>query len=376
MIFAMTPPFQIINSDCLEAMRAMAGGSVDSVVTDPPYGLSFMGKVWDYDVPSADVWREALRVLKPGGHLLSFFGSRTYHRGVVQIEDAGFEIRDCIMWIYGSGFPKSHNLKGDWDGWGTALKPSHEPVVVARKPFPGTVAANVREHGTGALNIAACRVETNEETGWGGGGSALFDGGLSRTTGEARPASGRWPANVVHDGSPEVLAGFPEANNKTGGPAKTSIGGAATYNGGAPRVPVGHDDSGSAARFFYCAKASKADREAGVGGEVDYEHSGPRGHSLNGDGSPRPRPRPRANIHPTVKPTSLMRWLCRLITPPGGVILDPFTGSGSTGKAAILEGFRFIGIEREAEYCDIARARIGAATRAQPEQLELMGATP
>lgn len=272
--------------------------SFDSVVTDPPYGLSFMGKRWDYDVPSVEVWAECLRVLKPGGHLLAFAGTRTQHRMAVRIEDAGFEIRDMIAWVYGSGFPKSHN--GPWGG--TALKPAMEPITVARKPLDGTVAANVLAHGTGALNVDGCRVGTSKRVpgslsrtpnavyGPGLGGHAQ-DG----TEGGHDPNLGRWPANLIHDGSEEPVALL-----------------------------------GAAARFFYCAKASKRDR---------------------GDG----------NHHPTVKPTDLMRYLCRLVTPPGGVVLDPFAGSGSTGKAAVLEGFRFVGIEREAEYVDIARARMAVA---------------
>jgi site-specific DNA-methyltransferase (adenine-specific) len=385
--------------DCLDVLRTIDTNTIDAIVTDPPYGLSFMGKRWDYDVPSVEVWYECLRVLKPGGHLLAFAGTRTQHRMACRIEDAGFEIRDMIAWVYGSGFPKSldvskaidkmdaseeqerrrlrftawvrstgitsrqideatctnmgghyttaasqpaimtrehleqcrHLLGGvpewiereadirsvesrnmaarevvgqhratapgcnmrvgmtgcdydkvgsitapatdaarQWQGWGTALKPALEPITVARKPQAGTVAANVLEHGTGALNVEGCRV------------------------------GGRWPANLIHDGSEEPAALL-----------------------------------GDAARFFYCAKASRSDRGEG-------------------------------NTHPTVKPTDLMRYLCRLVTPPGGTVLDPFMGSGSTGKAAALEGFHFLGIEREAQYLDIARARIRAVVDAAP----------
>ena len=372
----------VITGDCRETMDMLADESVDSVVCDPPYELGFMGKAWDatgiaYDI---DVWRQALRVLKPGGHLLAFSGSRTYHRMACAIEDAGFEIRDQIMWVYGSGFPKSHDVskaidreagaerevistwkptgtarpsKGGshsaarttadggydpdndamvaitapatpeaerWSGWGTALKPAHEPIVVARKPFKGTVAQNVLAHGTGALNIDGCRVgadgtmrDNRASIGYGGSKVPFTSGS----------PSGRWPANFIHDGSDEATDGLREA-----------------------------------ARFYYCAKASKADREdglrdAGVGALRDAGVG-----ALRDAGRPS---EPRANHHPTVKPTELMRYLCRLVTPPGGIVLDPFAGSGSTGRGAVLEGFGFIGCELSPEYSAIARARIQAA---------------
>lgn len=340
--------YKIYNANCLDLMQlTMEDESVDAIVCDPPYGLSFMGKRWDYDVPSVEIWAECLRVLKPGGHLLAFAGTRTQHRMAVRIEDAGFEIRDMIAWVYGSGFPKSKNLDGDWQGWGTALKPALEPITVARKPLIGTVAANVLEHGTGALNIDGCRVA---HVTVGGGSLALnphlrgsINGGngghIIATEAERRVVVphevGRWPANLIHDGSDEVLAAFPQAPGQM---AKASTSGAQraagqnTYgvmargsNGAEPR-----GDAGSAARFFYCAKASKRDRGAD-------------------------------NTHPTVKPTDLMAYLCRLVTPPGGVVLDPFMGSGSTGKAAMREGFRFIGCELSPEYFAIAEARIASA---------------
>jgi DNA modification methylase len=422
---------RLINNDCLIALQGMDDCSVDSIVTDPPYGLSFMGRKWDYDVPSKEIWEQCLRVLKPGGHLLAFAGTRTQHRMCVNIEDAGFEIRDMIAWVYGSGFPKSQNVgkaidkrggngaltaeigraikkarekrgmtasecdrlfcggstnwswfegrptgqraptpetfnaiakhwpelepmraavaeaerevvgksahkpgiangtKGhhtvggtiaqhvditapatpeaqQWDGWGTALKPALEPITVARKPFKGTVANNVLEHGTGAINIGGCRVEgeqwasSDEKDGVAGEilGGTLNNSGRS----ESHPA-GRWPANLIHDGSDEV----------------TGL-------------------AGDAARFFYCAKANKKDREDG-------------------------------NTHPTVKPTDLMAYLCRLVTPPDGIVLDPFMGSGSTGKAAIREGFGFIGIEREADYFAIAEQRVKQPDPPSREQL-------
>ena len=265
--------------DCLQVLKTLEAESVDSVVTDPPYGLSFMGKGWDYKVPTVEIWQECLRVLKPGGHLLAFAGTRTQHRMCVNIEDAGFEIRDMIAWVYGSGFPKAKSC----------LKPALEPITMARKP------AERVQH----LNIDACRVGTSKEVpasiskasqflGEGSGFNAKEDG-----TGSGHdPNTGRWPANLIHDGSDEVV-----------------------------------ELTGDAARFFYCAKASKKDREEG-------------------------------NTHPTVKPTDLMAYLCRLVTPKGGTVLDPFMGSGSTGKAALQEGFDFVGIEREGNYFEIAEKRL------------------
>ena len=348
------------HGDCLEVLASMPDACVDAVVTDPPYGLSFMGRKWDYDVPSKEIWEQCLRVLKPGGHLLAFAGTRTQHRMCVNIEDAGFEIRDLIMWCYSSGFPKSHNIskaidkaagaerevigkyqspegtsggKGrrfchggqpldglpditapatpeaqQWDGWGTALKPALEPITVARKPFKSSVANNVLTHGTGAINIDGCRVGDN---------------------------TGRWPANLIHDGSDEVTELFPEVKGQVG--RKKEVGGFRFIAGDTDSKQSfsrGRSDSGSAARFFYCAKANKKDREDG-------------------------------NSHPTVKPTDLMAYLCRLVTPPEGIVLDPFMGSGSTGKAAIREGFSFIGIERDEEYFKIASSRVATPKQAQ-----------
>jgi site-specific DNA-methyltransferase (adenine-specific) len=321
--------YEIVHDDAMEVLTRMTDNSVDAIVTDPPYGLSFMGKKWDYDVPSVMIWKECLRVLKPGGHLLSFAGSRTYHRMAVNIEDAGFEIRDQIMWLYGSGFPKSHNLSDDWEGWGTQLKPAHEPIVMARKPFKGTVAKNVLEHGTGALNIDTSRIDYNGEKPNVGGRGAHGRGEgygfkpmdeVKRTNRKPREdgfwgkggyknegndiatanPNGRWPANIIHDGIEDEWA-----------------------------------------RYFYCPKASKAERGEG-------------------------------NNHPTVKPVALMEYLIRLVTPPNGVVLDPFLGSGTTGVAAIKQGFHFIGIEREADYIPIAEARMTHANdeTIEPEELE------
>lgn len=354
--------------DCLKILKSIEDCSIDSIVTDPPYGLSFMGKRWDYDVPSVEIWSECLRVLKPGGHLLSFAGTRTQHRMAVRIEDAGFEIRDMIAWVYGSGFPKSHNLKKDWQGWGTALKPALEPITVARKSLIGTVAENVLTHGTGALNIDGCRV--GDDANWSypnGRGGNGWHGRESLAANLKEPmasTAGRWPANLIHDGSEEVLAGFPVTGPARGGKHSGRSGTREQVGEyGYERVEISRpiDDGGSAARFFYCAKASKRDRDEGLDG-LDLFGPGrtcydPQYHEGGGKLPPR-----TGNFHPTVKPTELMRYLCRLVTPPGGVILDPFMGSGSTGKAALLEGFSFIGVEREEEYVKISEARIRAVT--------------
>lgn len=397
--------------DCRDAMSLFIGAnSVDSIVTDPPYGLGFMGKEWDHGVPGVEFWQHAFDVLKPGGHLLAFSGSRTYHRMVCAIEDAGFEIRDQIMWVYGSGFPKSldvskaidksagaeravlgiagksgsvrNSMAGDfaggeymttapateaaqqWQGWGTALKPAHEPICVARKPLIGTVAANVLHWGTGALNIDACRVATDENLNGGaysGGGKDLALATSYATGVDAgvfvQPA-GRWPANLIHDGSDDVLAAFPES--KSGGypPEGGQRSQVATYGKPNERGPQAFTASeGSAARFFYCAKASRKDRNEGLTDPGPIHKHGTTLRQMENavrDGVA------KGNTHPTVKPTDLMAYLCRLVTPPGGVILDPFMGSGSTGKAAMREGFHFVGCELDADYVAIAEARIAA----------------
>lgn len=601
--------YELHHGDCLEVMKSLPDNSVDAVVTDPPYGLSFMGKKWDYDVPSVEIWKEALRVLKPGGHLLSFGGTRTYHRMVVNIEDAGFEIRDQIQWIYGSGFPKSldvskaidkqagaerevigkklHARDGDvshqawtqhgtsckqyvnggqtrgvgmitapatesakqWEGWGTALKPANEivclarkpqintddcaimalevikkicqspllakivksssmlsqsglgevadiarwiadantntsdalnaltdilrfesetntnlstallwldildaiycqastfttemksslitdlkilnslplmttlehtikgetnlngdatnawravsifnavhtkldytlersaqdlatslesetnlrpnstPICLARKPLIGTVAENVKTHGTGAINIDGCRVATTESLKGGQySGTERNHGNCYGKHKNLSPSQytqprGRFPANVIHDGSEEVVGLFPQTTSGKMTGKQGGFGNSSLVFGGNSETPdaISYADSGSAARFFYCAKASKADRNAGLEGFEERETYSESTATPMRDHREQVK---RANHHPTVKPTELMRYLCRLITPPNGTVLDPFAGSGSTGKAAILEGFSFIGIEREEEYAEIARARI------------------
>lgn len=362
---------ELFQGDCREVMKTLADHSVDAVVTDPPYEIGFMGRKWDATGVAFDLttWTEALRVLKPGGYLLAFSGTRTYHRMVCAIEDAGFEIRDQIGWAFGSGFPKSHN--GPWGG--TALKPAWEPIVVARKPLIGTVEANWREHGTGALNIDACRVgygdlsleEVHKQAGSPGGSTGIPKnayGSFAGVGGEAIQfhTEGRWPANLIHDGSDEVLEAFPQAPGQIAkaSTSDTQRGGQNTYGAmvrGSNGQDPSRDASSSAARFFYCAKADRADRNEGL------DDPGPQ---FKQNRTPRDAEKvnaaKRGNHHPTVKPTDLMRYLCRLVTPAGGMVLDPFMGSGSTLKAAELEGFRGIGIELNPEYIEIARRRIAA----------------
>lgn len=353
-------------------MAGMQAASVDSIVTDAPYELGFMGSSWDstgvaYDL---ETWRAAFRVIKPGGYLLCFGGSRTYHRMACAIEDAGFEIRDQIMWIYGSGFPKG----GIRNGKGTCLKPAHEPIVMARKPFKGSVLANEARYGTGVLNIDACRVPAPEGVPAFGdkrqSATNCYGDGLhgSFRTGEIN--AGRWPANVIHDGSDQVVAGFPVT---TSGhlPSATPRGATGGLNGkyGVRAAITGPEygaNSGSAARFFYCAKASKADRDEGLDqfdpqSFVQFQTG--NGESGKASSLSDGRETQYRNIHPTVKPTDLMRYLVRLVTPIDGTVLDPFAGSGSTGKAAVLEGFGFVGCEITEAYLPIARARIAAAVR-------------
>jgi len=412
--------------DALEVMRKLPDCTIDAIVTDPPYGISFMGKKWDYDVPAVAVWVECLRVLKPGGHLISACGTRTQHRMAVNIEDAGFKIRDLIAWLYGSGFPKSldvsksidkmmgvereiicdnpnnrPNCAGNmtrsmaapitiqpitapatpaakqWHGWGTALKPAMELWTLARKPLIGTVAENVLRYGTGGINVDGCRVGESKNVPasiskkhpancYG----KYAESGETPGIGGHDPNLGRFPANVIHDGSEEVVSGFPRAAaSKSGGKAGWQdqyIGG--TYK---PIERTGYDDPpGSVARFFYCAKASQSERDEGLHdspdkpGGFNSETSGQ--HLTRRDGG---APGLVKNNHPTVKPIALMRYLCRLITPLGGIVLDPFCGSGSTLIAAKLEGFNWLGIELNPEYVEMANRRI-AGVHYQPSLFE------
>ena len=377
------------HGSCLDILKQYPENYFASVVTDPPYGISFMGKKWDYDVPSVEVWKEVLRVLKPGGHILVACGTRTQHRMAVNIEDAGFEIRDIVSWLYGSGFPKSmdvskaidksfgakrevvgqiktntkmqgNNYAGEqedkkggvvdvtvamtqeakqWDGWGTALKPAQELFTLARKPLSEkTVAANVLKWGTGGINIDASRVPVDvniDDKRLGGNGSwsskkmakNVYSGGyVGKQVGSSK--GGRFPANVIHDGSGQVIIQFP--HTKTGAMKKPY---AYTNTGTSMGKPTGHTkqiheaNEGSAARFFYCAKASRKERGEG-------------------------------NNHPTVKPIKLMEYLIRLITPSNGIVLDCYAGSGSTGIACKKMGFDCVLIERELDYCNIIKERM------------------
>ena len=413
----------IINGNSLEELKKFPDNYFHSAVLDPPYGLSFMGKKWDYDVPSVELWTEVFRVLKEGGHLLAFAGTRTQHRMAVNIEDAGFEIRDMIAWVYGSGFPKSHNIgkavdklqgnereeieeehwgrknrsyhnssdsdmhfkyKGnnnknigskiktsignsEWEGWGTALKPALEPITMARKPFKTTVAENVLTNGVGGINIDGCRVEGkwNGKTRTNSPDKKQVYGDYKKIKTEQHNL-GRFPANFIHDGSDEVVNNFPitksgalNKGHKQGkGMFGKIVGDKITGNYG--------NDKGSASRFFYCAKASKQDRNEGLEDFEEKEatqrmNASEFRYEEGREPTPRAKQSVNKNNHPTVKPTDLMRYLVRLVTPKNGIVLDCFMGSGSTGKACALEGFEFVGIDLDKDYCEIAKARIDKA---------------
>ena len=435
--------YQILHGNNLDILPTLADNTIDSIVTDPPYELGFMGKKWDSSgiAYSVELWQQCLRVLKPGGHLLSFGGTRTYHRVAVAIEDAGFELRDSIAWLYGSGFPKSldvskaidkqagaerevltevvSDLFGDqevkqerktgigtgkgstaimgdgnrdltmpatpeakqWQGWGTALKPAFEPVIVARKPIEGTVANNVLKWGTGGLNIDGSRIGT-ETISTHNAPKGSFAGGepdRGSDTSSYKEHTGRWPANIILD--PYTAELLDEQSGQT----VSKAGGRSTQKGtgtwasstgvfanGQDRPRTGHSDSGGGSRFFYVAKASKRDRNEGLE-ELPELRTGAMSATADGTmltGSGNERNTRRQNFHPTVKPTSLMEYLIKLVTPPNGTVLDPFTGSGSTGKAAILQGFDFIGIEMTEEYLPIIEGRLKHAEQIVAEAKE------
>ena len=354
--------YKLLHGDCLDKLKELEDNSIDAVVTDPPYGLSFMGKKWDYDVPKQEIWEECMRVLKPGGHLLAFAGSRTYHRMAVRVEDAGFEIRDQIMWLYGSGFPKSHNIGkklDDWQGWGTALKPAHEPIVMARKPFKGSVANNVLEHGVGGLNIDECRVGSESRTydlTMTSGNFETTNGGKNIKSG-SKTVEGRFPANIILDEEAGKVLDEQSGVSKSG-KNKLEKGTGGIWNKGT-NLPIGpeYGDTGGASRFFYCPKVSKKERNEGVEGEDKIIKGRDEGQDKTSIAY-KARPVGRKNIHPTVKPSALMEYLIRLVTPKGGTVLDPFMGSGSTGKACAREGMKFVGVEMDDEYIEIAKQRV------------------
>jgi site-specific DNA-methyltransferase (adenine-specific) len=427
---------ELYNGNCLTELQKIADNSIDSVVTDPPYELGFMGKAWDASgiAFNVNVWKECLRVLKPGGHILAFGGTRTYHRMTVAIEDAGFEIRDCIAWMYGSGFPKSHNIgkavdklqgnaneskvyhnegdnrsvknsgngnspickkchtaswivdkkyckaedgicinperydaNNDWEGWGTALKPAFEPVVMGRKPIEGTVANNVLTHGVGGLNIDASRIAHNEPIkimkAQEGGNKVYGQSGRYEDTTELK-AEGRFPANIILDEEAGKVLDEQSGKLNKQGKCKTDnkSGWQNEYVGGTDVNTVERKlylDEGGASRFFYCPKASKKDRDEGL----NIKPQSIKGRDEGQDKTSiayKARPTERQNIHPTVKPTQLMEYLIKLVTPKGGKVLDPFMGSGSTGKGAVLNDYSFIGIELSPEYFEIAESRINA----------------
>ena len=398
--------YTIFNEDCLIKLKDFEDNCIDAIITDPPYEISFMSKGWDGTgiAFNTEVWKECLRVLKPGGHILAFGGTRTYHRMTVAIEDAGFEIRDCIFWCYGSGFPKSHNIgkavdkiqgnerevvgkrklvgttlhegnfrkngdeieltKGNspYEGWGTALKPAVEPVVMGRKPFKSSVAQNVLEWGTGGINIDGCRVGTEEiyinKLTEGASHFGDYNGGSAYKT---ETTQGRFPANLILDEEAGKLLDEQSGIDK---PKKTRTsvlnGKSGIYEGGFDKNGIGTwpgDNGGGASRFFYCPKTSKKERNEGCDELEDKETNDGR----KAKASPNYQTviaQKGKNHHPTVKPSSLLQYLIRLITPKGGTVLDPFMGSGSTGKAAMKEGMDFVGIEKEEEYFEIAKARI------------------
>jgi hypothetical protein len=349
---------KVITGDCVEVMRTLPDRSVDAIVSDPPYGLSFMNRGWDHEVPGPGVWAECLRVIKPGGYLLAFGGTRKFHRMTCAIEDASggpdtWEIRDCIMWLYGQGMPKVGDVGkaidkaggdgDDHDGWSAALKPAWEPIIVARRSLEGTLLANVVAHGTGAMNIEACRIGDGKRVPASVSRHQhdIVYGGFKSPDGLTSgfdPNVGQYPANLVLDEAAAAQLDAQVGPLRSGGIAAGQARGANQVFGKmdgagvAPRSWSARDDV-PPSRFFYCAKATRRERNLGV---VD-------------------------NRHPTVKPLRLMRWLVRLVARRGGLVLDPFTGSGTTGVACWLEGVDFLGIELDPTHAEVARRRIEAA---------------
>lgn len=391
-LYSENDSYKIYNGDMLDMLQVIEPESIDAIVCDPPYELGFMNKSWDSTgiAFKKETWQNCFEVLKPGGYLLAFGGSRTYHRIACAIEDAGFEIRDCIMYLYGCGFSKSYNIglaidkkngvsQNEWQGWGTCLKPAYEPIIVARKPFKGSVVDNIIKYRVGGINIDECRVDATGEIIGRNNPNNLFSGifhskntkGLDTTN----INNGRFPANVITDGSEEVRSGLPETKSNGGNYTmqdfsnfKSSMMHFTNKKCEKPRINCDKQfpiDSGSAMRYFYSAKASKKDRDEGLDAFEERKTT---------DGCIRANVETarkfgansalRKNIHPTCKPTELMQYLVRLVSPKGATILDPFMGSGSTGKAVMFENrerdanYKFIGIELTDEYLPIAQARI------------------
>ena len=439
MIYTKTNSYELHLGKMQDELKTLNENSIDCIVTDPPYELGFMGKSWDNSGVAfqRETWEHCFRVLKPGAYLLAFGGTRTFHRIACAIEDAGFEIRDTIMWLYGSGFPKSMNIglaidkkngveseiigfadttmpdfrdvgkkqkeisgidkltfgqiensarkeqpiykaQNEWDGWGTQLKPAYEPIIVARKPFKGSLVDNVIEYGVGGINIDECRVGT-ETISTHNAPAGTFAGGPENRgsdTSSYKDHIGRFPANIITDGSDEVSQGFPISGSGNNNGKVFNYAGkeyhnsdTSMFNGDKPQAPSNYNDAGSAMRYFYCAKASKKDRDEGLD---EFEEKKVYGEDMNwgygnnnGDNfGDRIANVSRKNTHPTVKPTELMQYLIRLVAPKNAIILDPFMGSGSTGKAVMFENkerntnYKFIGIEMTEEYLPICEARI------------------
>jgi site-specific DNA-methyltransferase (adenine-specific) len=429
-LFTNNDTYKIYQGSMLDLLEVIEPNTIDSVVTDPPYELNFMNKGWDRSgiAFQKDTWDKCYQALKPGGYLLAFGGSRTFHRIAVAIEDAGFEIRDVIMWVYGSGFPKSHNVgltidklngieskvigngksgsaethtrtmksisdkgnevfggeyeikeaQNEWQGWGTALKPAYEPIIVARKPLKGTVAQNVLKYGVGAINIDECRVETDDEM-TPRNNKVGQNGVFNASGGYVEPNSlGRFPANFIHDGSDEVVSLFPNSNGGTGETkVYESYDNDIHFNASKSVNRNSYADDGNASRFFYTAKASKKDRDEGL---KLFEETDGGSYKFREDGSLDGKIPSRKNIHPTVKPCELMQYLVRMVTPKGGTVMDCFMGSGSTGKATMFENrerqanYKFIGIDLDLDnqYCEIANARIDyALNKFEYDELEI-----